>query len=83
MGMYCEVSVASPEDRGRLSPDADTLVGLPRAAATASSVSLEKAWHGLHYLLTGEVDDAEGPAPPESQGRGRCRAACHAAVDGS
>ncbi len=30
-------------------------------AGKAESVSLEKAWHGLHYLLTGEVWEGEGP----------------------
>jgi hypothetical protein len=56
MGMYCEVSIASQEDLGRFSGEglyeSDTL--------TVQSVSLEKAWHGLHYLLTGEVWEGEG-----------------------
>jgi hypothetical protein len=50
MGMYCEVSVGSNGSGGSLSN-----------VATASSVSLEKAWHGLHYLLTGEVWEGDGP----------------------
>jgi hypothetical protein len=62
MGMYCEVSAASREDVGRFSEDDDLLSGpFTARTATADSVSLEKAWHGLHYLLTGEVDEADGP----------------------
>jgi hypothetical protein len=48
MGMYGSVAIASREDARRLS-------------GTAESVSLEKAWHGLHYLLTGEVWEGAGP----------------------
>jgi hypothetical protein len=28
----------------------------------AKSCSLEKAWHGLHYLLTGTAWETDGPA---------------------
>lgn len=52
MGMYCEVSEASSEDLRRSARS---------RVATAHSVSLEKAWHGLHYLLTGEVWEGSGP----------------------
>ena len=57
MGMYCAIYVAS----------ADDLKGVelgesgPAATATATAVSLEKAWHGLHFLLTGEAWHQEGP----------------------
>jgi hypothetical protein len=63
MGMYCEISAASPEDIGQFSADPDSLGGLLRGGrtATANSVSLEKAWHGLHYLLTGDVWEGQGP----------------------
>lgn len=63
MGMYCEVSAASLEDLGRFSAEPDSLSGLLRggSTATANTVSLEKAWHGLHYLLTGEVWEGHGP----------------------
>jgi hypothetical protein len=52
MGMYCEVSAASSESQA--------LNGQP-PRDSESSVSLEKAWHGLHYLLTGEVWEGRGP----------------------
>jgi hypothetical protein len=65
MGMYCEVSAVAPGDLGRFSADPYSLGGrtsLPRGGtATTQSVSLEKAWHGLHFLLTGEVWEGQGP----------------------
>lgn len=61
MGMYCEVSAASSPDQG-FSSEPDILGGLlGRGTTTANSVSLEKAWHGLHYLLTGDVWEGQGP----------------------
>lgn len=62
MGMYCEVSAASKSDLAKFSDEPDLLPGLfSPQVATAESVSLEKAWHGLHYLLTGETWEGEGP----------------------
>lgn len=62
MGMYCEVSVASHEDLDRFSADPNILtMSSVRRRTTAQSISLEKAWHGLHYLLTGQAWMAEGP----------------------
>ena len=62
MGMYCQVSVASSADLGRLSEEPDILGGLLQCGtATADRVSLEKAWHGMHYLLTGEIGEGNGP----------------------
>lgn len=62
MGMYCQVSVASSPDVGQLLEESDLLGGLlQRGTATADRISLEKAWHGLHYLLTGEVWEGHGP----------------------
>jgi hypothetical protein len=62
MGMYCEVSVASREDIDRLSSSPAVMDSfLQSGIATAERVSLEKAWHGLHYLLSGEVWEGTGP----------------------
>jgi len=61
MGMYCEVSIASREDVGQHSDDPASFAGLFGGVATASRVSLEKSWHGLHYLLTGEAWEGTGP----------------------
>jgi hypothetical protein len=60
MGMYCEVSAASRDVFENLS-GSDTNFAGSGGTATASSVSLEKSWHGLHYLLTGEVWEGTGP----------------------
>lgn len=51
MGMYCQLSVASE----------DSLSSADSSAVATSGLSLEKAWHGLHYLLTGEVWEGNGP----------------------
>jgi Domain of unknown function (DUF1877) len=62
MGMYCKVSVASREDLARFSAEpqgSGKLLG--RGTTPAHGVSLEKAWHGLHYLLTGEAWGGNGP----------------------
>ena len=62
MGMYCEVSAATAGDLGGLSAEPNPSSGLlQRDTATANSISLEKSWHGLHYLLTGEVWEGDGP----------------------
>lgn len=63
MGMYCEITAASsPDDVSELLEAGDAF-GFDSDAdtATASGVSLEKAWHGLHYLLTGDPWGGEGP----------------------
>lgn len=61
MGMYCEVSVASRDDVGQFSDEPASFAGLFSGVAVANRVSLEKAWHGLHYLLTGETWEGHGP----------------------
>jgi hypothetical protein len=60
MGMYCQVSTASRDEFDNFA-DSGTLGESQSAIATASSASLEKSWHGLHYLLTGEVWEGNGP----------------------
>jgi Domain of unknown function (DUF1877) len=57
MGMYCEVSVAPPVGEGTILLSGYSQLG----RATANRISLEKAWHGLHYLLTGDVWEGHGP----------------------
>ena len=52
MGMICDVSAVSADYLEDIDPY--ELVDAP-GTATATGVSLEKSWHGLHYLLTGEV----------------------------
>lgn len=62
MGMYCEVAAALPQDLERFADPSNVFGGvLQRSAVATSAVSLEKAWHGLHYLLTGEAWEGDGP----------------------
>ena len=56
MGMTCQLRAVAPEEvrRQQATPvDVDT--------SSESSVSLEKAWHGLHFLLTGSTGPSEWP----------------------
>lgn len=50
--MICEVRALSPSDIENWDNEP--------ARDPNDSVSLEKAWHGLHYLLTGSVGNGEG-----------------------
>jgi len=61
MGMYCDVSAVSPEDLGTLSAASSIGDLLGSDTTLADGVSLEKAWHGLHFLLTGEPWGGQGP----------------------
>src|SRR5438067_4046371 len=62
MGMYCSVRAVSPAEVEQLLDDPDLGQeedGEDRPAGQA--VHLEKAWHGLHYLLTGSAMAGEMP----------------------
>src|SRR5262245_40469583 len=56
MGVYCQLSTIAADKASRLleEPDAESL-DIDRM------VSLDKGWHGLHYLLTGSADESAGP----------------------
>ena len=54
MGMYCQLSVVSPAQVKKFADE-------PEDVEVGPSLSLEKAWHGLHYLLTGSAFEGEGP----------------------
>lgn len=57
MGMYCQLRAVTPDDiRQGLQPLVDLL-----DRPSSPTVSLEKAWHGLHYLLTGTAWEGEAP----------------------
>jgi hypothetical protein len=58
MGMYCGVYAAGPAEVKRIQSDPKAL---GQMLAAAPSMSLEKAWHGLHYLLTGSAWEGEEP----------------------
>lgn len=62
MGMICDVYAVSPSDLDRLQDDPDFFGELARFDnQDARSCCLEKAWHGLHYLLTGDAWDSNDP----------------------
>lgn len=42
-------------------PDAITAVLYEREAPEADALDIDKAWHGLHFLLTGDAWDGEPP----------------------
>jgi hypothetical protein len=57
MGMYCDIFAVSISD-------ANSLLQTPNSFEDfkfTRSVNVEKAWHGLHYLLTGSAWN--GPEP--------------------
>ena len=56
MGMHCAIRAIKPSDAEHLLEDFD---GGPPQRSVA--VSLEKSWHGLHYLLTGSAMEGELP----------------------
>ena len=62
MGMRAEVYAVSPNEISSVSADANAFAELTRYDNdSATSVSLEKSWHGLHFLLTGDAWEADGP----------------------
>ena len=62
MSMICDVYRVSPTDLDRLTRDPDFFGDLTRYDnPDATPCSLEKAWHGLHYLLSGEPWESTGP----------------------
>jgi Domain of unknown function (DUF1877) len=58
MGMYCRLRALTPEEAGRLRV---TPAAAYHGAGRESAVSLEKAWHGIHFLLTGSAWEGEAP----------------------
>lgn len=62
MSMVCDVYAVAPADFDRLGRDPDFFDELTRYDnQNALSCSLEKAWHGLHYLLAGEAQNFNDP----------------------
>lgn len=57
MGMYCQLYAVKTADAARLG-DADQAASI---LTDAPSMSLEKSWHGLHYLMTGSAWEGAEP----------------------
>jgi|ERR1051325_1358736 hypothetical protein len=61
MGIECMVSAIPSADVKRFLDDCDGMESLVGGQRAGMFVSLEKAWHGLHYLLTGSAAEADLP----------------------
>lgn len=62
MGMYCEVYRVPAATAERLVDEPSGLIEIMSDLEGADdALSLEKSWHGLHYVLTGTADEG---APP-------------------
>lgn len=62
MSMVCDVYAVSPADLDCLRGESNFFGELTRYDnPDATSCSLEKAWHGLHYLLCSEALESTGP----------------------
>jgi hypothetical protein len=72
MGMYCDIRMLAAAEFERLAEEPDALfegefddesaeAAGETAGASPKRISLEKAWHGLHYLMTGETEGGAGP----------------------
>ena len=62
MSMTISVFAVPPPDMDRILNDPSFFAEWTRYGnESVTSVSLEKSWHGLHYLLTGDAWDTNGP----------------------
>jgi len=62
MSMICSITEVTPAELQRLHGDAEYYEDLLDSPDMAPrTCSLEKAWHGLHYLLTGDAWGGEAP----------------------
>lgn len=60
MGMYCSLYAVSQEEMNRIRFAPEVIDNFPLDKSKPSA-DLQKAWHGLHYLLTGTGDSGEPP----------------------
>ena len=61
MGMTVDVYRVSASEGEHLLGDPSAAKSLVAQTGLENSVSLEKAWHGLHFLLTGDSFGTSGP----------------------
>lgn len=62
MGMYCEVYRVPAATAERLVDEPSGLIEIMSdLEGPEDAVSLEKSWHGLHYVLTGTADEGSPP----------------------
>lgn len=61
MGMRFTLVMVSPEEISELARDEDRLMNLIEDPQPPSGLNIDKAWHGIHYLLTGTTSTSKGP----------------------
>jgi hypothetical protein len=61
MGMRFTLVMVPPDGIAGLAQDEDRLMTLITDPKPPSGLDIDKAWHGIHYLLTGETSTSKGP----------------------
>jgi hypothetical protein len=61
MGMICYVRATNEAERKSLADDPEQIEELVDFGTHSGALSLEKSWHGLHYLLTGTAEEGKEP----------------------
>jgi uncharacterized protein DUF1877 len=63
MSMTFTAIAVTPDEVNQLAADPEALdTVLHHSAGSSRLTSLEKSWHGLHFLLTGTATEGTGPA---------------------
>ena len=64
MGMVASFVAVSPETLQRLRSDEDSIEEFlypdDEDSSPPNSIDIDKSWHGIHYLLTGQAEGGEG-----------------------
>jgi hypothetical protein len=61
MGMRFTLIMVPPGEIPKLAQDEDRLMNLITDPQPPLGLDLDKAWHGIHYLLTGTTSTSKGP----------------------
>jgi len=61
MGMYFAIRAVDPSQIDGLVSDPNSFAPATTHTTNSTSLSLEKAWHGLHFLLTGSAWEGDLP----------------------
>ena len=64
MGMRFTLVMVLPDEISKLAQDEDRLMSLITDPQPPSGLDIDKAWHGVHYLLTGNTSTSKGPYGP-------------------
>ena len=61
MGMRFTLVMVPAAEVAELAQDEDRLMNLIENPQPPSGLDIDKAWHGIHYLLTGNTSTSKGP----------------------